>query len=138
MQRGIVRIKMTTIYLTSSGEYSSWHVTGAFSTKEKAEEYARQTNSDNDVDEYVVDEEFDPARVGLRMHRVFMWANGDVLTINLNDYEDEEKAFATCNGRGEWDVTVYCYARDEQHAIKIANEKRIGLILEGKLPACAP
>jgi hypothetical protein len=142
---------MTTIYLTSSGEYSSWYVTGAFSTKEKAEAHAAYTGSDNGVEEYVVDGEYNPALVGLRSYQVTMKPNGDVTDCAVY-YTDYFKEYVDVSDL--WDVShtpfvykrehaghrIYCYclARDEKHAIKIANEKRIGLILDGKLPACAP
>jgi hypothetical protein len=140
---------MTTVYLTSTGSYSDWHVTGIFSTREKAEAHAAYTGSENSIDEYDIDGGYNPALAGLRSYCVTMKPNGDVTgcAIYQSDYFNERMDVSDL-----WDVShtpyelkkkhighrIYCYclARDEQHAIKIANEKRIGLILEGRIPAC--
>lgn len=111
------------IYLVTDGKYSDFCVLGAFSTMEKAERGKVLLDSYNDIEEFELDS-VPEAPPGLLPYGVNMKKNGDA----ANAYRKSTDGFEVSHRFSEWgDGTFYAYvyARDKEHAIKIANEKRI-------------
>jgi hypothetical protein len=54
------------IYIVTGGEYSEYHISAVFSTKEKAEEYMDTVGSDFEIEEYSIDK---PIK-----HEVSIWS----------------------------------------------------------------
>jgi len=46
-----------TAYVVTSGEYSDYGICAIFSTREKAERYAKERGTDNPIEEYLIDED---------------------------------------------------------------------------------
>ncbi len=109
------------VWLVRAGCYSDQWIVGAFSTEQKADEYAEAYNGQNRddayVDEYELDTEFIPE--GLKGWEVALSSGGDVLSI-----ERREKLVRSCVRITAAGMFVECFARDEEHAKKIATEKR--------------
>lgn len=117
------------VYLVSRGDYSDYHVCGAYSTQENAERakaiysggYSDACIETRDLDS------FEDIPEGLLPYLVKMRRDGTV------DEVARESADGRCGhdwapyGDGE-SVAFYMLARDEEHAIKIANERRGQLI----------
>jgi hypothetical protein len=114
-----------TIWAVSSGDYFDYRVNAVFSTKEKAEAYAKRFNElsrrtdDYGVEEYPLDPST-PAE-GLESFLVFIQRNGDIERVYRCSYGFDEVVTPLWN-KGGW--SVRCFARDREHAIKIAGEKR--------------
>ena len=121
------------VYVVTDGDYSDYHICGVYSTKELAE-HGKALFSGRygaaGVEEYELDDDkgvpFGMLPWGVRMGR---------------DGEAREAERESADGQPlkEWapygdDETVYfeMFATDEQHAIKIANERRAGLIASGE------
>jgi hypothetical protein len=117
-----------TIYVVTTGEYSDYGVAGVYTTKEEAEAVKAVLRDANDVAEYVLGEGIDKATQGLYPYLVVMHYNGNGAMahcqsgLELNPFHAEAFNMA---------VSMSCWARDEQHAIKILNEKRIQWLAEG-------
>lgn len=123
-----------TIWAVCSGQYSDYGVNAIFTTKEGAEEYARRCNflSGNqrtwdryEVEEFPLDPELPPD--GKLSWTVYIHRNGDIQQVVQNTYNIHEQRvwdIQPCPRlpSGGWSVTGY--AKDEDHAIKIAGEKR--------------
>ena len=139
---------MDKFYLLTSGQYSDYHVEGIFSSLEKIEEYKSQhkklyldyerktfpndsdeelledyNNEFNDPIEISVDEAILPS--GLLPYNVMIDTNGDNAKVCIsNAYNYWYKGFGLYRNR----LTFEILAKDEAHAIKIANDRRIQLI----------
>jgi hypothetical protein len=127
-----------TIYAASAGSYSDYRVIGLFSTKEKALRYMEMFPREewNDIEEYGLDEHaFE--RSDRFPFRVRMTKDGDVLEAERDDYPghlDDAGAvhwYEQLYGKPTktW-TNFYMQAKDAQHAIKIANERRIAALAE--------
>lgn len=121
---------MKTIYLVSQGEYSDYHICGAFSSEEAAQFFIDNSDIKGEYDEMRIEpHNLDPfineMKSGLSYFFVRMGLNGD------NAYTDKQQPTS-------WDreyinknrnyFYTHCWAKDETHAIKIANERRIQAI----------
>lgn len=118
------------VYLVTAGEYSDYHLCSVHSTAEKANLAKKLFASENDIKEFEVDSIPDHPE-GLFPYCVFMDKEGCVRWIGLKSVEDfePESGKPTTDGKT---VVFSMWAEDETHAIKIANEQRIGLILSGE------
>ena len=117
------------VFIVSSGSYSDYHILGIYSTREKAEHAKKLYASDNEIEEFNLDE-IPNVPPGLFLYGVHMNKNGDVKEAKITYAADEYLEWHPFSGYGEPVVCFNVFAEDEAHAIKIANEKRIQLIAE--------
>lgn len=113
------------IYVVTKGEYSDYHIITATTDKELAEKIANKFTGDWDEDEASV-EEYEDAEIYLKpIWKVKFDEHGNIKKCEKTDYEPDYKIVNECN--------YYCYNREfsivveadnEEHAIKIASEKR--------------
>jgi len=126
------------VYLLTDGCYSDYHVVGVYSTKQAAEEVRVLIDSeDASVAECPLDE-LKPIPDGFSLWRVEMGRDGTVLAAEqLAERVAERPSFGVWE-RYERGVPVqdsaylqgWVLARDQEHAIKITNEKRAQIIAE--------
>lgn len=135
---------MKTIYAVTEGSYSDFRVRALFSTKEKAEDLMRLVpNADyNDIEEY----ELNPNTSYLVKRG---YAPYDVVMLKDGEVEYIEKRKTTCyflteeccvwkrSGSGFHEgkpdvIRARVVAKNEKHAVKIANEKRAQSIANGE------
>jgi len=132
------------IYVLTSGSYSDYRVHGVYTTKELAEFAQNIFDSyyEFDIEKYELDGPVDlisKARNGLYLFRVDMFLNGDTNYVRrVPDYEDmqpKEIELSRYQGSSN-DLFFKCnvFAKDEQHAVKIVNEKRIQYIALNGVP----
>lgn len=130
---------MSTIYIVTTGDYSDKAlVCSAFSTRELADAYVDQFNKKElgaktryRIEELELDGE-KRVHPGLKPFTVEITTEGDILHVHWSSDEiepDEEGAHrAAISGyAGQWTPNqwvVSCWARDEEHAKKIATEMR--------------
>ena len=122
---------MSKVYIVTSGYYSDHHVVSVHSTEEGAREVAKVT-PDSDVEEHEVDS------VGgypkdMSLYCVLMDVTGLAEGVQMCDPEYHkgfENAFLT-TVRGPR-YYHYMWARDQNHAIKIANERRMQMLAENR------
>lgn len=132
---------MIKVYIVTAGDYSDYGIRAVFSTRELAEAFiAKYGNSLGDWGDTPVIEEWtldDPRAIGDHMmqYRVSLARNGDVHYVEPikllsvgGPYSETKPVFLGLLKDGG--VAGSVLARDEQHAVKIANEKRAQLIAE--------
>lgn len=132
---------MDKVFIVTSGEYSDYHIEAVFSTREQAERWCDLFTSSKG---YAADqpgvEEWDLDLLGQRgddlkpyFGRMDKDGNSSEVEKAIRSYGFREK----CPEMG-FDVKCklygYVWAKDEQHAIKILNEKRLTLLAENKWP----
>lgn len=129
---------MNQVYIVTSGAYSDYHIDAVFSTRENAERYNKIHASGDfeDIEEFEIDE--DMALINrirdekITIYLVCMDRDGNVKEIKkelpcLSLVESiltgkyKYILYADC-------MDIYVIAKDEKHAIKIVNEKRVQLI----------
>jgi hypothetical protein len=124
---------MKTIYILAEGFYSDYHIVATFSTNKLAEEAQRHC-PDSHIEEYELDSleipEHPPGHTAWTVH-----INAKTNTINYTGqltslggyFEPKEDYYDTPEGtfRYKYDpfYTVKCWARDKEHAEKIALDK---------------
>jgi hypothetical protein len=122
------------IWLCSDGSYSDYHITAVYSDEETAKTVTAAYGWENAPEEIELDPEVpQQIRDGYQHWRVYIWAdNGDVqYAENAEDAEyatdrwHENTNGWFMSGRKGWYGVVFCWAKDKDHAIKIANERRI-------------
>jgi len=122
------------IYAVSSGEYSDYRVHCVFSTKELAQVYKDYLMQDegyydvHEIEEYELDDMNGMANLikkGYKNYELKIDRNGNTseIEININSWFNAPQIWIRDNS-----LTVRCWAKDEKHAVKIANEIRVQLI----------
>lgn len=127
------------VYIVTSGSYSEYRMEAVYSTREAAEQHVALLNApetcivDNPtIEEYEVDEFADHVAQGFLLWHVRMGRDGSGfahLTSELDRLGQHSFDFPP-----RPQMEYVCWARDEQHAIKIANEHRAQLIALGQWP----
>lgn len=137
---------MNKVYLVSSGEYSDYSINAAFSTRELAELYIesmgnpQRYSQEMMVEEYDLDANETHIREGFHPYRVKMDRNGNTLECRLDDWDSAVSGKVSLVSFGYYHgqpspkkvLCASCVAKDEQHAVKIANEKRTQMIATGE------
>lgn len=126
---------MTTIYVVNSGEYSDYGIDGVFSTREKAEQYMQAFKKEgyggyNDIDEMELDQWLSEIDKGLLLYQVMMYRSGNVYRIERSNHPAWATDKVHWMTHGYWNppepwANFYVWAKDEQCAVKVANERRI-------------
>lgn len=114
---------MSKVYLVTDGYYSDYRVLGVYATMEKAEQAKLLYAADNDIEEYELDVVPD-SPPGLVPFVVTITVSGDVRTIYRESADQFSPRWHVANWDGNLNGLFYMWARDEQHAVKIANEWR--------------
>lgn len=117
---------MSKVYLVTDGYYSDYHVLGVYATMEKAEQAKLLYAADNDIEEHELDAVPD-SPPGLVPFVVTTTFSGDVRTIYRESADQFSPRWHVANWYGDSSDPCgrfYMWARDEQHAVRIANEWR--------------
>jgi hypothetical protein len=129
---------MVKVWAIEEGEYSDYHVVGVFSTRENAELILSKYNASPyhhaEISEWDLDPAIEQLNAGLSRFYVQILRDGTVREVRedfgIEEWEtinlDDSRAQDGCKG-----YRIYVFAKDEQHAIKIANEKRLQYIANG-------
>ena len=120
------------IFVVTQGDYSDYHIIGIFNSFEKAEIY-HQTFKKNDDINPIEEHNLNPYQYelknGYKSYTIEMKRNGDIVKITKLSGLQTTEPYVTYNRQS---MIHICVAKDEKHAIKIANEKRAILIAYNK------
>jgi hypothetical protein len=124
---------MTKVYVVTQGSYSDYRITALFSTRELAEmfisTFSKPYSDFNDVVGYDLDQFEEQIREGLQQIFVIMNEDGTTThTYGMIPSQEDIVCEIKRSGDGTLYLHIVTWARDEQHAIKIANERRSALI----------
>jgi hypothetical protein len=134
------------IWVIEEGSYSNYRVVGVFSSRKNAEVVAKALKSGYDnptIACWALDPIIEELSKGLRQHLVLMLRDGTVERIGateLTSYEISGSASIwrrssapAYKGKGVPDcLQATVWAKDEKHAVKIANEIRGRMIANGE------
>lgn len=130
------------VFVVTSGRYSDYGINAMFSTRELAESYIELFNPEadfNEIDEWALDDDphLTEIKSGRKQYQVDLKKDGEVLEVVLSDntnfrniyYWFFAEYFSETRSFGNTDrMSLYCFATDKTHAIKIANEIRIQIL----------
>jgi hypothetical protein len=126
---------MKKIYLVTQGNYSDYHVVSAFSEKALAQSFIDSFVSNEDdsieIEEYEIDKLSEQLRNGYKAYSVLMEKDGNYIEVEQVSCLYPEKAqreTVEYSYHKEY-MTTSMFAKDEKHAVKIANERRIRAIM---------
>jgi len=129
---------MKSIWVIEQGSYSDYRVVGVFSTKESAEKFMGLMDDGYEtpsIDEWPLDPMVDEINKGLLPFALSMDIDGNTKYVRKAEGYNMIDGLYVCE-RAQWhDDAVHgtCWATDEQHAVKIANEFRTGQLISGNL-----
>lgn len=131
------------IFALEDGSYSDYHVIGIYTTRERAETVQKLVGGD--INEWTLDPGWTEINTGLNRWRVWMLRDGTVEETfheKITGYWINEESMAwiwrrtqalAYKDKGIPDcLQCLVWAKNEKHAVKIANEKRAQMIAEGK------
>lgn len=125
-------MKKVTVYAATSGSYSDYSVDAIFSTKARAQAYreAFPKRDWNEIEEYVIDQWSTEIERGLIHYNVVMYKDGEVRTVERSEYSCADGHKVYWSMQAYWRPTkpwanFWVWAKDEKHAVKIANERRV-------------
>jgi len=133
---------MGNVWVIERGEYSDYHVVGVFTSEANAQVVLDKLG-EGEIAKWVLDPAVEELRAGLEQWNVWILANGDIERVNKakNVYSHElagnvhiwlRSQAEFYNGKNAPDVLdCTVWARDEAHAIKIANEHRTRMLAVG-------
>jgi hypothetical protein len=125
------------VYIVTAGDYSSYHICGIFSTKVLAKKFINSFkrknlfNDFNDIVTWNLDNFKEYLEQKFKPYFVRMNKEGDTLCIEPSD-NNYINDYGNINFDIKGNLYNYIWAKDEEHAIKITNEKRIQLIEQDK------
>ena len=131
---------MSKIYVITAGMCDDYDVVAVFSDKDVADRFV-ELNGFCEVGEYELDKMETQVKKGLVPWEVVIWlSDGEVhntglVEFDLNDFRPDvvfhkDKGFTV---EEESYLRVTCYAKNGEHAVKIAAEKRAEYITEKDL-----
>lgn len=117
------------LFVVTSGEYSDFKISGIYSSKEKAEWARKLFATENQIEEWELDSiPIHPS--GMLLFMVRMEKSGMVRDFGTVNASDKLPHWSPAIEIPAVDFVVW--ARDIEHATKIANEKRTQLIASGE------
>lgn len=139
---------MAKVYVVTTGDYSDYEIEGIFSTEELADKYAKMLDSDyasSCVEEFEIDPEKEILNRGYGHWRIHMMRDGKVSLAVVcqhepdgSDWDHAKVLKATWLISGEGYLNCRMKARDRDHAVKIANERRTAILAAHQWPADPP
>ncbi len=131
------------VYIVTSGEYSCYRIEAVFSSKKLAKDYIKLKSRIGywyyripRIEEYVLNElpKYPPDK---NHYMVSLELNtGNLIGIDFDsENSDKDLVFKFINSFTETEkLWVYCWAKDEEHAKKIAYDVRTKLLVERIIP----
>lgn len=140
-------MKKKTVFVIEQGEYSDYRVVGVFSTKKKAQTVydALKAAGNSDLHDKISEWTLDPfvleLQKGYSPFVVIMLKDGTVERCDRREFSSycsnsflwKRTEAPAYKGKGIPDaLNATVFARNEKHAIKIANEHRTKMIANGE------
>ena len=119
------------VYVVTTGSYSDYSVSAIYSDRDSADVATGLLSDSNDVQEWILDEvPADDIRGRIR-YLVVMAKDG--LTEKIRTYQyslDSSHSIGSSPTTGKPSLYNYCWAMNEEHAVKITNDIRVRLIAQ--------
>lgn len=112
------------VYVITKGAYSDYHICAVAATKEIAEKLRKIYSDDSWADARIEEYDLNEAKDDVRVFYDVTFADGKVSTY-FNEYGERESIQFFKGNKWQSDrLIVSVRARDEDHAVKIAQDRR--------------
>lgn len=122
------------IYVVTSGCYSDYRIVGVFDNEKLANLAKELEHDSNEVEVYSLNPNANEYNQGLRIRSVTIRKDGTVVLVKPREWGNQ----LTKDPEGGYFLTVCMWSRDDEHAVKIANERRGYLLAMNLWPADGP
>lgn len=134
-QKEICKTETQTVFLVTHGDYAEYSVCAVFTEKTLAEKYVnsfRETHFGKlEIEECTLNPYQHELKKGYKPFFVRMTKGGDCIEVYIENTTVGFKKGGVNVGFDYFgNIYINTFAKDEAHAIKIANEKRVQLITE--------
>lgn len=124
---------MKKVFIVTKGCYSDYHIVAVFDSAELANAFKNSFSKSEYSDEIYVEEfTINPHKESLNNHYkpffVRMKKNGECLECRESGTYGFEEESDRCQFDVNFNMYTHAFAKDKEHAIKIANERRAQLI----------
>lgn len=122
---------MKKIYVVTSGQYSDYGIDAIFDTKEIAEKYiasfCKVGWEEMEIEEWDLNPHEANIKVGGKAYTVTMDKQGNALEVEWADssFGFRNVEYGVMFTRDKEIMNCFCFAKDDRHAVKIANERRV-------------
>ncbi len=137
-----------TIYIVTSGDYSDYHIITVFTDEALAEQFVSEYNADRShrdasIEEYIANKLSRQLQGDVRTFSLWMAHDGTMdFGIDWEYEEDLMPRFRHTLDQSRYSreehkggsMRCVVVARDREHAVKIANERRVQMIASGEWP----
>lgn len=124
------------VYVVTSGEYSDYRIVGVFDNENLANLAKELEHDSNEVEIYSLNPNADEYNQGLQIRSVTIRKDGDVVVVKLREWGDN---FTRGHEhKDEYVLTTCMWSKDDEHAIKTANERRGHLLAMNLWPVDGP
>lgn len=115
---------MNKVFVVTEGSYSDYKIMGVFDSKEKAELFV--SSFYGDIEEYEINPYDEQLSNGYKSYEVHMDRNGSTeeYGVGCGNGKPNDNYFADNYADNKIHMVANMWAKDEKHAIKIANERR--------------
>lgn len=112
------------VYVITKGEYSDYHICAVAATKEIAEKLQKIYSEDSWGDAIIEEYDLNEARDDVKVFYDVTFTNEKVSAC-FNEYGEKESIHFFKGNKWQSDRLIVCVrARDEDHAVKIAQDRR--------------
>lgn len=128
------------IFMVYHGEYSDRQCYFVASSRKNARKYIKAHFEDDDhcdIETVTIDYGIDLIKRGMKMYNVTIYQDGHVSPYTNTTSNDVGCSWFSLTSHNEPYLTVITWAKDTEHAIKIASEKRATLIALNRWPTLA-
>lgn len=119
---------MKTAYVCTEGTYSDYHICGVFDDKELAEKFCQCFGCE--IEEWSLNPFAVELKKGYWPYFVRMTKEGEVLEVGKRplSYGLNRDVYGELGFDISKHMYLFCMAKSDKHAVKIANEHRVSLI----------
>lgn len=111
------------VYVITRGNYSDYHICAVTLDPERAKNLKRLFSGYDEaqIEEYPLDEKVETRTYGVRLQR----ETGKHIKTKLDDYDfySDGGVEEDCEFGADEELTFWCTAKDEEHALKIARDR---------------
>ena len=131
---------MKKVYIITAGSYSDYRIVGVFDSKGLAKKFIEIFDPSHycEIEEHELNPRLFEMQNGYKSYSLIMDKDGNSSGIEQLDgdsYDQDMPTYGFGFGKGPAYLLWHkCFAKDENHAIKITNELRTRLIAENKWP----
>jgi len=123
-------MKKENVYLVTTGDYSDYHIVAAFNTNKKANDFIKLFNVNGydamRVESLCLNPNSEAVENKRKPYFLRIDKGGRVKDLNWeSSYYGFEGSSEVSFTHDKYWMNIHCFAKDEKHAMKIANEYRI-------------